>query len=42
MDPTVFVKSLFGDLLMQIALLQAELDACKQELAKVKTAVKDE
>jgi hypothetical protein len=32
MDPTLQIKTIFGDLLMQIAVLQAELRQCQQEL----------
>lgn len=34
MDPTTQIKALFGDLLMQIAILQAELELTKEQLAE--------
>jgi hypothetical protein len=35
MDPTTQIKGLFGDLLMQIAILQAELELTKKQLAEL-------
>lgn len=35
MDPTTQVKALFGDLLMQIAILQVELELTKKQLAEL-------
>jgi hypothetical protein len=34
MDPTTQVKALFGDLLMQIAILQTELELTKKQLSE--------
>jgi uncharacterized small protein (DUF1192 family) len=34
MDPTTQIKALFGDLLMQIAILQSELELTKKQLAE--------
>jgi len=35
MDPTKYIKALFGDLLMQIAILQQELEDCKRQLQEL-------
>lgn len=40
-DPTPAIKDLFGDLVMQIALLQTQLDLCKQEMEELKQSVKE-
>jgi hypothetical protein len=34
MDPTAQIKIIFGDLLLQIAILQAELELTKKQLAE--------
>lgn len=39
MDPTLQVKAIFGDLLMQIAVLQAQLENCQRQLESVRPEI---
>jgi cell division protein FtsB len=42
MDPTKHIKAAFGDLLMQITVLQAELEYYRRQLADLEDSVKDD